>query len=341
VSDTERLTVDIAVVGAGIAGVSAGAVLAESGADVAVLEAEDRSGHHATGRSVALFSENYGNEVVRRLTVASRPFLTDPPSGFSAVPLLRPRGALSIGRSDQRDRLVDMHAAGSMLVADLQLLDADTARHLCPVLSSDYVAGGVWEPRAADIDVDALLGGYLRRLGRSGGRLETATPVRSVTRRAGRFVLEGAGLAVEARVVVNAAGAWADAVGARFGARPLGLVPYRRTAFIFDAPGQEHSKDWPMVIDVDETFYFKPDGGRLVGSPADETPSPPVDTRPEEIDVAQALDRIGTAMGVELRHAHHPWAGLRTFAPDRTPVAGPDPNIDGFFWLAGQGGYGI
>jgi D-arginine dehydrogenase len=154
-------------------------------------------------------------------------------------------------------------------------------------------------------------------------------------------VREGARLTVEARVVVNAAGAWADAVGVLFGARPLGLVPYRRTAFIFDSPGQENPQAWPMVTDVDETFYFKPEGGRLVGSPGDETPSLPVDARPEEIDVAQALDRIGAALGVELRQAHHPWAGLRTFAPDRTPVAGPDPNVDGLFWVAGQGGYGI
>jgi D-arginine dehydrogenase len=341
VSGSGQLSVDIAVVGAGIAGVSAGAALAEAGAEVAVLEAEDRPGHHATGRSVALFTENYGNEVVRRLTVASRPFLADPPPGFSAVPLLRARGALFIGRSDQRDRLVRLQATGSMLVTDLELVDTDAALRLCPVLSGDYVAGGVWEPRAADIDVDALLGGYLRRLSQSGGALVTGSPVSSARRRAGRWVLEGAGVTVDARVVVNAAGAWADAVGVLFGARPLGLVPLRRTAFIFDAPGHQNPQAWPMVNDVDETFYFKPEGGRLVGSPADETPSAPVDARPEEIDVARALDRIGTALGVELRHAQHPWAGLRTFASDRTPVAGHDPNVDGLFWVAGQGGYGI
>jgi D-arginine dehydrogenase len=341
VSGAGRLAVDVAVVGAGIAGVSAGAALAELGAAVAVLEAEDRPGHHATGRSVALFTETYGNEVVRRLAVASRPFLADPPAGFSAVPLLRRRGALSIGRSDQLDGLARMHAACSTLVTDLQLVDTDGALQLCPVLSGDYVAGGVWEPRAADIDVDALLGGYLRRLGRAGGTLVTGTRVGSVGRRAGRFVLEGGGVTVDAGVVVNGAGAWADEVGVLFGARPLGLVALRRTAFIFDAPGNEDPQAWPMVNDVDEAFYFKPDGGRLVGSPADETPSPAVDARPEEIDVATALDRIGTALGVELRHAHHPWAGLRTFAPGRTPVVGPDPDVDGLFWLAGQGGYGI
>jgi D-arginine dehydrogenase len=198
----------------------------------------------------------------RRLTVASRPFLADPPAGFSAVPLLHPRGALSIGRSDQLDRVVGLHAAGSMLVTDLQLVDTDRVRQLCPVLAGDYVAAGVWEPRAADIDVDALLGGYRRRLGRAGGRLVTASPVRSVHRRAGRYVLDGAGVGVEARVVVNAAGAWADAVAELCGARPLGLVPYRRTAFIFDPPGTENPRVWPMVIDVDETFSFKPEGGR-------------------------------------------------------------------------------
>jgi D-arginine dehydrogenase len=324
-----------------MAGVSVGAALAAAGAAVVVLEAEDRPGHHATGRSAALFSENYGNEVVRRLSVASRPFLADPPSGFSPVPLLHPRGVLSIGRSDQLDRLVRLQATGSILLPDLQLVDVDGARQLCPVLSSQYVAGGVWEPRAADIDVDALLGGYQRRLVQSGGKLVTGSPLRSARRQSGRWVLESPGVTVDARVVVNAAGAWADTVGLLLGARPVGLIPHRRTAFIFDPPGQEDPQTWPMVVDVDETFYFKPEGGRLLGSPADETPSPPIDARPEEIDVALALDRIGTAMGVELRHAHHPWAGLRTFAPDRTPVAGPDPNVDDLFWLAGQGGYGI
>jgi D-arginine dehydrogenase len=341
VNGSEHLAVDVALIGAGIAGVSAGAALAAAGAAVAVLEAEDRPGHHATGRSVALFSENYGNEVVRRLTVGSRAFLADPPSGFSAVPLLRPRGALSIGRNDQRDSLARLHAAGSMLVTDLQLVDAAHARKLCPALSSDYVVGGVWEPRAADIDVDALLGGYLRRLSRAGGHLVTDARIRSARRSANRWVLEGDGVTVEAGIVVNAAGAWADVVGELLGARPLGMVPNRRTAFIFDPPGKEDAQTWPMVTDVDEAFYFKPEGGRLVGSPADETPSPPADARPEEIDVARALDRIGAALGVELRHASHPWAGLRTFAPDRTPVAGPDPDVDGLFWLAGQGGYGI
>jgi D-arginine dehydrogenase len=234
-----------------------------------------------------------------------------------------------------------LQTAGSALVADLQLIDADAVRQLCPVLARDYVAGGVWEPRAADIDVDALLGGYLRRLREAGGTVVTGAPVASAARRGGRWVLACGDVSVDAGVVVNAAGAWGDSVGVCFGARPLGLVPNRRTAFVFDPPGTDSPQSWPMVIDVDEAFYFKPEGGRCVGSPADETPSPPVDARPEEIDVALALDRIGTALGVELRHAHHPWAGLRTFAPDRTPVAGFDPDVDDLFWLVGQGGYGI
>jgi len=302
---------DVIVVGAGMAGVSAAAVLTDSGARVAVIEAEERPAVHSTGRSAALFSENYGNEHVRRLTIASRAFLSAPPPGFTDVALLSPRGVLIIARADQ-----------------LSLVEA----------------GASWEPDADDIDVDALLQGYMRAFKAGGGAVLTGFRLTGdgVARRDGAWLLaDGSGREISAPVVVDAAGAWADRVAAAFGARRLGLQPRRRTAFIFDPPDGADPSGWPMVIDAAEEFYFKPDGGRLLGSPADETPSEPVDARPEEIDVARALDRIGAAMGTELRFAHRPWAGLRTFAPDRTPVVGPDPDIEGLVWLAGQGGYGI
>jgi D-arginine dehydrogenase len=314
---------DVAVVGAGMAGVSAAAAVA------------------AAGRSAALFDEGYGNEVVRRLTVASRAFMASPPDGFSDTPLLGRRGCLRVGRPGDEDVLDEVARAAAALVPTVRRIGADEAVERCGILSRDYVAGAVWDDAAADIDVDALLQGHLRALRAAGGQVCTGASLVEGRRHGRRWSLSTTAGGVDAGVVVDAAGAWADPVAARCGVAPLGLQPMRRTAFLFDPPGGGDPRPWPMVIDVHERWYFKPEGGRLLGSPADETPSEPVDARAEELDVAMALDRIGEALGVELRHADRPWAGLRTFAPDRTPVVGPDPDVEGFVWLAGQGGYGI
>lgn len=332
---------DVAVTGAGIAGASVAAALSEAGATVVVLEAEAGPGHHTTGRSAAVFSENYGNDVVRRLTVASRAFLTRPPDGFSDAALLHPRGALWVADDEQLPRLAAMATDAARLVPSVRRIDAAEALERCPALDPSVVAGAVLEPEAQDIDVDALLQGYLRVTRRGGGRLLPRARVTSLRRHGGRWrVISSAG-DVDAGVVVDAAGAWADEVAVLAGARPIGLTPLRRTAFLFDPPDDLDARAWPLVIDADERCYCRPEGGRLMGSPADETPSPPLDARPEELDVALGLDRLGRLFGRELTHASNPWAGLRTFAPDRTPVVGPDPAVDGFVWLAGQGGYGI
>ena len=334
---------DVAVVGAGIAGASVAASLAAGGASVVILEAEARPGHHTTGRSAAVFTENYGNEVVRRLTVASRAFLTRPPTGFSDVPLLHPRGALWVADEHQLPRLEAMAADAVRLVPSVRRIDAGEALERCPALDPTVVAGAVLEPEAQDIDVDALLQGYLRAGRRHGARLiadARVTAVRPAPQGGGWRITTPAG-DLEARTLLDAAGAWADDVATLAGARPLGLRPLRRTAFLFDPPDGLDARSWPLVIDADERCYCRPEGGRLMGSPADETPSPPTDARPEELDVAVGLDRIGRLFGRELTHASNPWAGLRTFAPDRTPVVGPDPSVEGFVWLAGQGGYGI
>ena len=335
------MNVDVAVVGGGIAGASVAYELAAR-ATVVLLEAEPTTAFHTTGRSAAVFTENYGSAAIRALTIASRPFLSTPPDAFTDQPLLAPRGALWIGRADQQDRLDALHAAGSALVPSLERVDAAGVLARCPVLDPSYVAGGVWEPDALDLDVHAIVSGYLRGFRRRGGTVRTSARVIAAERAGDRWrISTGDGGVVDATSVVDAAGAWADEVAAVFGARPVGLTPLRRTAFTFDPPAGEDARAWPLVIDADEGFYFKPEGTRLLGSPADEHPSPPCDARPDELDVALALERIGAALGLELRHAHAPWAGLRTFAPDRTPVVGPDPAVDGFFWLAGQGGYGI
>ena len=335
------MNVDVAVVGGGIAGASVAYELAAR-ASVVVLEAEATTAFHTTGRSAAVFTENYGSAAIRSLTIASRPFLSSPPDGFTDQPLLSPRGALWIGRDDQQERLDALFEAGSAFVPSLERIDAAAVVGRCAALRLSGIGGGVWEPDALDLDVHAIVSGYLRGLRARGGTVRTSSRVVAAQRVGDRWrITTSAGDTVAASAVVDAAGAWADEVAARFGARPVGLTPLRRTAFTFDPPGGLDARGWPLVIDADEDFYFKPEGTRLLGSPADEHPSPPCDARPEELDVAVALDRIGTVLGVELRHAHGPWAGLRTFAPDRTPVVGPDPSVEGFFWLAGQGGYGI
>lgn len=331
---------DVVVVGGGIAGVSAAAELAIEGADVVLIEAEGQLGHHTTGRSAALFSETFGNHVVRSLTVASRSFFHSPPAGFDR-PLLTPRGALWVAPPGQEDVARAEATSGRALVSSVEYLDGSEARARCPVLRAEAVAGACWEPDADDIDVNALLAGYRRTATAARAVIETSRALVRARRDGEHWQIETTSTPLTARVLVDAAGAWADAVARSCGVEPLGLRPLRRTAFLFDIPGHPSDPTWPLVVDLAGTYYFKPESGRLLGSPADETPSEPCDARPEEIDVALALDRLGAAVGKEIRHASHAWAGLRTFAPDGTPVVGVEPSVPGFVWVAGQGGSGI
>jgi D-arginine dehydrogenase len=328
----------VIVIGGGIAGISAAAELAAEH-DVTVVEQEPVLAYHTTGRSAALFVENYGDGTARPLTAASRAFFDAPPDGFADHPLLSPRGALTVATPAQRSELDRLFRAGSARSRRVELLDAGRAVAMCPVLHRDYVAAAVWEPDAADIDVAALHQGFVRRLRTRGGRILPSAEVLEGHHTAGRWTVRTASETLHGDVVVNAAGAWSDVVAQRCGVASVGLDPRRRTAFMVGAP--PGSAQWPMVIDAEERFYFKPDGTQLLCSPADETPSPPVDARPEETDVAIALDRINAATTLDLRHVRSQWAGLRTFSPDRAMVIGRDPSRSAFVWLAGQGGTGI
>lgn len=330
-------TCDVLVIGGGIAGASAAFELA-GGAQVVLLEQESQPGYHTTGRSAALFTEAYGNAVIRRLTSAGRGFFEHPPEGFAAHPLLTPRGTLFIAREDQLDALARAEAEAATTVRRLSGAEAVEAN---PALDPGYVAAALYEPTAEDIDVHALHSGFLRGLRQRGGRVVTGARVEALRRAGGAWQAETPAGRFAAAVVVNAAGAWADAVAGLAGVRPVGLVPKRRTAFTFDPPEGMEITGWPATIDIDERFYFKPDAGRILGSPADETPSPPCDAQPEELDVAIGVERIETATRLRVRRLASRWAGLRTFAPDKTPVVGFDATTAGFFWLAGQGGYGI
>ncbi len=335
---------DVVVVGGGIAGAGIGWALADRGVAVTLVEAEATLAHHTTGRSAAQYLETYGNETVRRLTLSSRGFFADPPPGLVDGPLWAPRPMMTVGRADHLGHLRERAAADARLVPTVHVVDAAGARRLCPVLSEE-VAGALVEPDALDLDVAAIHQAFVRAIRAAGGRILVSHPVRSLDRRAGRWRIEAGDETLTADVVVDAAGAWCDRLAEMAGVATVGLRPLRRTAAIVALPGDVDATDWPLVAfehgDGSMDGYMKPEPGGLLVSPADETPSEPCDARPEEIDVALALDRVMHWTTLELRHVRSAWAGLRSFVADRTPVVGHAPDAEGFFWLAGQGGYGI
>lgn len=327
---------DILVIGAGIAGASAAAELAAE-ASVLLLEMESQPGYHATGRSAAFFAASYGNEVVRAVTAASEAFFREPPEGFTEVSLLHPRDAFFVGAEHQRNTLDEMCAS----IPALEPLEPAAARERVPIFADDYPACVLIDTLGGDLDVDAVLQGYLKLLRRRGGKVVTGSEVTCLEYRDRCWQVDCGEQRYSAAVVVNAAGAWADQVAERAGLGGLGITPMRRTACLVDAPGGCDPTDWPMVVDADEAFYFKPDAGALLISPADETPSPPCDAQADELDIAVAVDRVMQVTRLQVRQVNHRWAGLRSFAPDKTFVTGFDPRARGFFWLAGQGGYGV
>jgi len=322
---------DIAVIGGGIAGLSVAAELAGE-ARVVVLETEDQPGYHATGRSAAIFAQNYGNALIRALSAWSE-------GQFSGDVLSR-RGLVRVATAAQRERLRALYDDMGQ-DTPLDWLEAEAVAELVPLFRPGHADCAFLNPAAADMDVGAIMAGYARRLS-APGALRTRFRVTAADRKGGLWSIRSdRGDEVRAGVVVNAAGAWADEVGTLFGARALGLVPKRRSAVTVDAPPGTDLRTLPMVVDADEDFYLKPEGGRLMASPCDATPAPPADSRPEELDIAICLDRIETAFDIPSPRPRATWSGLRTFAPDGHPVCGWDPDLAGLFWLAGQGGYGV
>jgi D-arginine dehydrogenase len=334
---------DIAIVGAGIAGAAAAyfTLQAAPQARVLLLEREAQPGLHSTGRSAAMFEESYGPAPVRALTRASRRFLQQPPPGFAEVPLLRPRGALFVAAAD---RLAPLRTLLDTLRAEgvaAEWLATDAAQAMCPALRPEAVAAAVLDPGAADIDVHALHQGFLRNARAAGARLQCGAGVQALRRTPQGWQLHTAAGEFSAVRVINAAGAWADELAASAGLVPVGLQPKRRSAFVFEPPAGHDVTHWPLVIDIDESFYFKPEAGLLLGSPANADPVPPHDVMPEELDIATAIHRIEAATTLQIRRPRRTWAGLRSFVPDGSLVIGADPLEPAFLWLAAQGGYGI
>ncbi|MCW8088351.1 NAD(P)/FAD-dependent oxidoreductase [Sabulicella glaciei] len=325
---------DALVIGAGMAGATAAAHLAPTHR-VALLEAEESAGFHATGRSAAIWILNYGNTDVRILTGASRSFFEDPPEGFG--PLAHKRAILSLAPPDQMEAMEGMLRVG-MGLTPIPLAEA---KALVPAIRDGYAEAALIERDAFDIDVAALHQGFLRQVKAAGGALELRHRTGRVWREGGEWRAETSGGAVfAAPVVVNAAGAWGDEVARAAGLRPLGLQPKRRTACIVD-PAPYTSTDWPLVGDVIHSWYARPEArSKLMVSPADETDSEPTDAQPDEYDVAVAVDRMQAGLDIDVQRVEHKWAGLRTFAPDRSLCIG-EGEERGFFWMCGQGGYGI
>jgi D-arginine dehydrogenase len=335
---------DVVVVGAGMAGAAVGWQLAQAGERVLLLERESQPGYHTTGRSAALFEEHYGPAQVQALTRASRAFYDAPPAGFAQAPILSPRGVLYIATAEQRELLDAAYDQALPHSPDARRLDGAGLQALVPVLG-DSIVDGFLDPGARDIDVHGLHQGYLRGLRQAGGALWCGAEVTALAHSASTWTLTLAdGRSARAAVVVNAAGAWADVLGQLAGAAPIGLMPKRRSAFTFSAPEGMDAAHWPAVISADESFYFKPDAGQLLGSPANADDTTPHDVQPEELDVATGIWHIEQATTLQIRRPSHSWAGLRSFVQDGELVVGWDASprpLPGFFWLAAQGGYGI
>jgi len=331
--------IDVLIVGAGIAGASLAAALAPHRA-VLMIEGEDMPGYHATGRSAAFWQESYGGLGVQPLTAASFAALAHPEPGFSDRPFLLPRTALMIGRRGETAAVDAFVAAfGAQGVEVLRLSPAELAGRVGG-LRSEW-SEGAYEPSCRDIDVGGLHAAYLRAAKRAGARLAVRTPLVRARRAAGGWAVETGQGTIRAAIIVNAAGAWADGVALACGAAPVGIQPYRRTLAQVRL-GVATPATLPLIGHIGGDFYFKGEGeGRIWLSPHDETPSQPCDAAPEEIDVALAIDRLQSVVDWPVAAVERKWAGLRSFAPDRLPVFGPDPAVPGFFWCAGQGGFGI
>ncbi|MBN9135256.1 MULTISPECIES: NAD(P)/FAD-dependent oxidoreductase [unclassified Phyllobacterium] len=333
---TDIIDTDILIIGAGIAGVGVAAELAHTH-KVIILERESQPAYHSTGRSVAIFLPNYGNDVIRALNHFSAPMFMQRDTNLFAEPLLTPRGALTIADETGIASCEDMIKNG----VNVEEISVDRAVEMVPILNRDHIKAVCYQAEAQDIDVNALHQGWLRKATGLGAELRTSCEVIRANRANGFWLVETPGQTFRAPTVINASGAWADVIAGIFGGKPLGFTPLRRSVAVLPAPEGYDTRSWPVVDDANESWYLKPDGGRLFVSPGDETPVEPHDAYVDDMILAEGLYRYEQAVTIPVNRVERSWAGLRTFAPDRTPVAGFDAELDGFFWLAGQGGYGI
>ncbi|MDP4597756.1 MAG: FAD-binding oxidoreductase [Pseudomonadales bacterium] len=333
---------DIIIIGAGIAGASVAAQVSDQ-ARVLLLEKEERPGYHATGRSAAAYIPSYGsdNAALRLLTAASRAFLKEPPHSFQVPSIMRQRGLLTLYPTGSEANLnLDWQVLRQQF-SGITRVETDFIRQQIPAVRDEYASAGLYESDVYDLDVHALHEGYLRTLKAQGGKLITRVTVDQIISSGNGWQVNTSTASYSAPLLVNAAGAWADDVAALAGVSCVGLVPKRRTAILVEPPQGCDVAEWPLVMSSTGSFYFKPDAGLLLVSPADEHATVPCDAQPEELDIAYAVDFAEQALDLRVKQVKHSWAGLRSFVEDSTPVIGFAPNANGFFWLAGQGGHGI
>lgn len=331
---------DIAVVGAGIAGASIAANLAKAGQRVVVLEMESQPGYHTTGRSAAVYSPIYGPQPIRALTRASLAFYENPPEAFAAHSLLSPIDAAFVAREDQLAHL-DTMERDLANAKTVERIDSEEVRRRLPLLRDGYAAAALWDRGTSEIDVSALHHGYLRQFKAAAGVLMTNAQVMAMQWSGDGWNIKTKRTDLKALCVVNASGAWANVVGQMAGAEPIGLLPKRRTALIIPTPSGYDTNSLPLAVDVQEQFYLKPDAGKLLISPANEDPEQPCDVQPDELDIAICVERIERAFDISVQKIESRWAGLRSFVADKSPVVGFAKDVECFYWLAGQGGYGI
>ncbi|MCP5180021.1 MAG: FAD-binding oxidoreductase [Pseudomonadales bacterium] len=329
---------DIIVLGAGVAGLSAACFLSEA-ARVLVLERESQPAYHSSGRSAALYIRGYENPVVSALTGAGAEFLFTPPVDFAEAPLVHPRGSVTLAEPGSEPALARHLERWHAVCPGLTTIMPAEALDRVPILRRECIAAAAYDPDWYSVDVHALIMGYRKAVLRGGGAIVTHAAVRGIRHSDGLWHIDSSAGTARAPVVVNAAGAWAGAIGDLAGLGDVPLAPLRRTAVLVPAP--VGYADWPVVHTMAEDLYFKPEGNGLMLCPEDEVPSEPCDAQPEEIDVARTVERFVELTTLAVPRLLGRWAGLRTFAPDRRPVTGFDPRAEGFFWLAGQGGFGV
>jgi D-arginine dehydrogenase len=334
---------DFLIVGGGIAGLSAAARLARHG-KVIVLEGEEALGYHASGRSVSYSHFGIGNAAVRGLTAWSRGFFERPPEGFCPSPLCRTAPSLYFATEAMLPALEALDSEMARFTDATRWVDSAEMSALCPVLrtGTDAAVRGIFDPSAIKLDTDVLLQSFARSTRSAGGEVLTGRRVAGVERRGDLWQVRTAdGERFAAPILVNAAGAWADRFAEMAGLGPIGVMPKRRTIIVVDPPAGVDSGRWPFVHTAAGDFYMLPEAGQILASPVDEVDDQACDAQPEEYDVALAAHRLEQYTTLAVTRIAHRWAGLRSFVADRTPTAGFDPRAPGFFWLVGQGGYGL
>tara|TARA_Y100001970_G_scaffold291556_1_gene429155 strand:- start:22499 stop:23629 length:1131 start_codon:yes stop_codon:yes gene_type:complete len=332
---------DFLIIGSGMAGMSAAYRLSKHG-KVIVLEKESLLGYHTTGRSAAFFTENYGNKIIRSITKASRYFLENPPSCFKNGQLMTQYGGSLFIANKNQSKYIDKELDYAKSVsANVFEIDKKEVQNMVPAIKENYIDRALHEPDSKVMDVDLIHQGFARGLKNNNGEILFNSEVINISKNNNIWFVKTRNNEFKAPIIINAAGAWCDEIAILANIKPLNLSPKRRTVIIFEDSSNLNTAKWPVVIDIEDNFYFKAEAGKILASPADETDSPPCDSQPEEIDIAITIDRIENATNFKIKNIDHKWAGLRSFFPDRTPVVGEDSNMSGFFWLAGQGGYGI